>query len=77
MGGAEMIDKLKFEQEWGMLVERMGHASDCTECNKCEEICTQHLDIIARLAEVAEWSKDPGGTFKLCDSKKRSYLPYP
>lgn len=54
----EMTDKLKFEQEWGMLVERMGCASDCIECNKCEEVCTQHLDIIARLAEVARWSKD-------------------
>lgn len=54
----EMVEKLKFEREWGMLVERMGQASDCTGCQKCQDLCTQHLDIIARLAEVAQWSKD-------------------
>lgn len=54
----EMVEKLKFERDWGMLVERTGVASECIECNKCEEVCTQHLDIIARLAEVAKWSKD-------------------
>lgn len=28
-------------------------AGDCTECGSCEDSCTQHLDIIDRLAEIA------------------------
>ncbi len=28
-------------------------AATCTKCGKCERLCTQHLPIIARLAEVA------------------------
>jgi predicted aldo/keto reductase-like oxidoreductase len=28
-------------------------AARCTECGQCEELCTQHLPIIARMAEIA------------------------
>jgi len=28
--------------------------SDCTECGSCEEVCTQHLDIINRLKECED-----------------------
>lgn len=28
-------------------------AATCTQCGKCESLCTQHLPIIARLAEIA------------------------
>jgi len=29
-------------------------ASDCVECGECQERCTQHLDIPARLRSVGE-----------------------
>ena len=28
-------------------------AGKCTECGQCEELCTQHLPIISRMAEIA------------------------
>jgi len=46
------------ERAWGILVSSQGHASDCIQCGQCEEACTQHLNIIARLEEMAEWEKD-------------------
>ncbi|AQT67415.1 General stress protein 69 [Anaerohalosphaera lusitana] len=51
----EMKKKLKFELEWGRLAEKVSRAKDCIECAKCEQVCTQHLDIMNRLAEIAEW----------------------
>jgi predicted aldo/keto reductase-like oxidoreductase len=30
------------------------NAATCTRCGKCEKLCTQHLPIIKRLAEIAE-----------------------
>jgi len=41
-------DRLKWH--WGL--ERMG-AAKCTECGQCEAACTQHIDIIKRLKEIA------------------------
>ncbi len=35
---------------WGLKPDK---AATCTRCGKCERLCTQHLPIIARLAEVA------------------------
>ena len=53
----EMTEQLKFELEWGLLVEDTGRSGDCIKCGKCEETCTQHLDIIKRLEEIAEMEK--------------------
>jgi hypothetical protein len=53
----EMIEKIDFQHNWGLLVGRKAEAADCTECGQCEEACTQHLPIIERLREIAEWEK--------------------
>ncbi|MDR0320207.1 MAG: aldo/keto reductase [Treponema sp.] len=41
-------DRLK----WHWNLERSG-AAKCTECGQCEAACTQHIDIIRRLKEIA------------------------
>jgi len=41
-------DRLKWH--WGL--ERSG-AAKCTACGQCEEACTQHIEIINRLKEIA------------------------
>jgi len=53
----EMIKLLDFQRKWGILICRKADACECTECGRCEEACTQHLDIIARLKEIAAWEK--------------------
>jgi len=46
--GGSITERL--EWHWSVPVEG---ASACTACGKCERLCTQHLPIIARLAEIA------------------------
>ncbi|MDD2533684.1 MAG: aldo/keto reductase [Eubacteriales bacterium] len=46
--GDSITDRLKWH--WSLPKET---AATCTACGKCERLCTQHLPIIARLAEVA------------------------
>ncbi|MCL2266768.1 MAG: aldo/keto reductase [Treponema sp.] len=41
-------DRLK----WHWSLDRAG-AAKCTECGACEKSCTQHIDIIKRLKEIA------------------------
>jgi len=41
-------DRLK----WHWNLDKAG-AGKCTECGQCEKACTQHLDIIKRLKEIA------------------------
>jgi len=41
-------DRLKWH--WSLKRE---DAAACTECGQCEEACTQHIDIIKRLKEIA------------------------
>jgi len=53
----EMIGNIDFEHRWGALVDRVAEASDCIECGQCEEDCTQHLNIMERLREIADWYK--------------------
>lgn len=53
----QMLDKLKEERIWGMLVDRVADAGDCFECAACEEACTQHLNIVERLKEIDAWEK--------------------
>lgn len=44
----ELIDRLKYH--WELPFDE---AARCTECGRCEDSCTQHLQIIERLAEIA------------------------
>ncbi len=49
----EMVEQLKFHHEWGLIADRKADAADCIQCGRCELACTQHLDIINRLDEIA------------------------
>jgi len=51
----EMIKLVDEQYVWGLLADRQGEAGDCTECGRCEEKCTQHLNIMERLKEIAKW----------------------
>lgn len=51
----ELLKETKFQHEWGLLVDRKASAADCIQCGECETECTQHLHIMERLAEIAEW----------------------
>jgi uncharacterized protein len=53
----QMADVMYHNLNWGILVDRKGTAAECIECEKCETACTQHLKIISRLRELAEWEK--------------------
>ena len=54
---AQMVRAMDEYLEWGTLVEREATAADCTECGNCEEACTQHLDVVDRLVEMAKWEQ--------------------
>ena len=56
----EMVESMKFHLEWGLVAGRAADAADCIQCGKCQEACTQHLNIIERLGEIAEWEKKVG-----------------
>ena len=51
----EMIDQAKFHREWKLLANNKADSEDCTQCGECEGVCTQHLNIVERLAETAKW----------------------
>ncbi len=51
----EMVEQLKFHHKWGLIADRKADAADCIQCGRCELACTQHLDIINRLDEIAKW----------------------
>ena len=51
----ELLKETKFHHDWGLLVDRKASAGDCIQCGECETECTQHLHIMDRLAEIAEW----------------------
>ena len=53
----EMIEQLKNDHVWGILVHRQAEAVECSQCGKCELSCTQHLKIIDRLTEIAGWEE--------------------
>ena len=53
----QMKESIRGQQNWGILVGRKADAGDCIECGNCESACTQHLPIIQRLKEIAEWEK--------------------
>lgn len=54
----EMKKNMKGEIDWGRLTIRKAKAAQCIECGKCEGDCTQHLPIISRLKEIAQWEED-------------------
>jgi predicted aldo/keto reductase-like oxidoreductase len=51
----EMIKGLPDQGQWQLLAARQAQAADCNECGQCEDACTQHLPIIDRLQEFAQW----------------------
>ena len=51
---ADYENKLDFHKSWFELAKRKANAKDCIKCGNCEEQCTQHINIIERLAEIAE-----------------------
>lgn len=54
----EMRKVMGSQYKWGILVGCDARASECIECGKCEKICTQHLPIIQRLAELTAWETE-------------------
>lgn len=54
---AEMRTAVAAQREWGLLACRRADADACIECGHCEEACTQHLNIVGRLKEIAAWEK--------------------
>ena len=53
----EMVDEVKFHREWKLLANNKATSEDCIECEECEKVCTQHLNIIERLGEITVWEK--------------------
>ncbi len=53
----EMEKSINSHHDWGVLYGRRAEAAACSRCGQCEEACTQHLDIIDRLGEIAAWEK--------------------
>ena len=51
----EMVSNVAGQKSWGILADSVGKAGDCTQCGHCESVCTQHLNIIERLEEMAVW----------------------
>ncbi|MCK5130208.1 MAG: aldo/keto reductase [Clostridiales bacterium] len=51
----DMIKSMKFQNNFGLFVASKAHAKECIQCGQCESACTQHLNIIERLEEIAEW----------------------
>ncbi|MCL2213989.1 MAG: aldo/keto reductase [Treponema sp.] len=45
-------DPISERLKWHWSLERAG-AAKCTACGQCEKACTQHIDIINRLKEIA------------------------
>jgi len=62
----EMREKIEDNCRWGLLMDRLADAGDCVECSACEEACTQHLDIMARLREIDGWEKKNNSRLARC-----------
>ena len=57
----QMLESLNNHHDWGVLAERANDAAACTQCGRCEQACTQHLNITERLAQIAEWESELKG----------------
>lgn len=53
----DMVENLKSNRIWGILPEVKAPASACISCRYCEKSCTQHLNIVERLREIAAWEQ--------------------
>jgi len=53
----DMIERMKKNRIWGILPEAVQTSASCLACGKCEKNCTQHLPIIRRMKEIANWEK--------------------
>lgn len=53
----QMQKSLGVAHGFGVLAGRRAEAGACTQCGACEEACTQQLDVIQRLREIAAWEK--------------------
>lgn len=51
----EMIKQMDFHHDWGLVANSDISAAECVICKKCEQSCTQQLDITGRLKEIAIW----------------------
>ena len=49
----EFEKRLGFHKQWGTFAKREADAKDCAKCGACEKQCTQHIDIVGRLEEIA------------------------
>jgi hypothetical protein len=56
-----MLEKMKLHHEWYLLADRLADSGDCVECAACENVCTQHLNIIERLKQISGWEKQLAG----------------
>ncbi len=54
----EMAAGLDGQKKYGILVGAKP-ADHCVHCGRCEVACTQHLDIIRRLGQIADWEQTP------------------
>jgi uncharacterized protein len=54
----QMKKTVASHRSWGLLNGRPAEADDCSRCAGCEDACTQHLNIIDRLDEIAAWEKE-------------------
>ncbi len=52
----EMLQRME-SYRWSILADRLANAGDCIECAACEEVCTQHLNIMERLKEIDGWER--------------------
>jgi hypothetical protein len=57
MTDQNLVKQINEQRDWGMLADRQADAKDCIECGQCQEACTQHIPIIERLQEIADWEK--------------------
>ena len=51
LGGESGVIDDRLKNHWNLKAEG---ASPCVECGQCEQACTQHLDIVRRLREIAQ-----------------------
>jgi uncharacterized protein len=54
----KLLDAVRFHHGWGFLASSAVRADACLQCGRCEQACTQHISIVERLKEIAEWEKE-------------------
>ncbi len=54
---SEMAKLIKDNHSWGLLADKWADAKDCIRCHRCEENCTQHINIMDRLEVMDRWEE--------------------